>query len=99
MPFLRRRTLGQRRPPTSPALMVLLVVVSASDAATSWPGLGGEHTGDGIVVYEGLWIAADVTLEGKAPWKGPASVEVDDLSLLMRYEPTTRLALFTELRL
>jgi hypothetical protein len=62
------------------------------------PPADGDAPADGILLPSGLWIAADVSAEATVPEKGPAAVAFDDLSLLARWEPTTRLALFGELR-
>jgi hypothetical protein len=53
----------------------------------------------GLLLPSGLWVAGDVTARTTVPQHGPAVFEVDDASLLARWEPSARLALFTELRL
>jgi len=56
--------------------------------------------GDGFVVPgRGLWLGADATVKLVLAEVGPHSLELDDVDLLIRYEPTPRLALFTEVAL
>jgi len=100
MPFMRRRVGRQGyAPPTRLAVLALVVLRSLSQAATSELRLVDQKLGDGVLLPGHVWIAADATLEAKVPRNGPDTVEVDDLSLLIRHEPTTRLAFFAELRL
>lgn len=47
----------------------------------------------------GLWFAGDVTITGGAPEGDPAFLELDDVSLLARWDATPRLAFFVEARL
>lgn len=56
--------------------------------------------GEGYVVPgTGLWFGGDMTVSFGAPEGAPAFLELDDMSLLLRYEPTARVAFFSELRL
>lgn len=67
--------------------------VRGEDSAIGWdPGHGARLPG-------GLWLAGDVTADGEVLEGEPASVELDDLSLLARWEPTSRFAFFGEMRL
>src|SRR5262249_8621395 len=66
-----------------------------SSARAIWPN----SLGNGLELEHGLWIAGDVTVHGQVPEQGPSRVEIDDLSFLARWELTTRLALFGELRM
>jgi len=59
-----------------------------------------DPSGEGFVVPgTGLWFGGDVTVVGAVPERLPSFVELDDLSLLIRYEPAPRLAFFSETRL
>jgi hypothetical protein len=48
---------------------------------------------------DALWIGGDLTLATSVPEAGPASFEIDDVNLLVRYEPLPRLSFFSETRL
>ena len=55
---------------------------------------------DGIrTLDDTLWLGGDVTLVGGALQDDPSFIEVDDINLLIRYEPHPRLAFFSETRL
>jgi hypothetical protein len=55
---------------------------------------------DGIRALGGaLSIGGDVTIAASVLEDGPSSLEVDDVNLLLRYEPHPRLAFFSETRL
>jgi hypothetical protein len=54
--------------------------------------------GEGAFLPGHLWVAADLNFGVEIPEEGPDGVEIDHLSLLARWEPTPRLALFGELR-
>ncbi len=59
-----------------------------------------DASGEGFVFKElGLWFAGDATLVGNFPEGRTGSLDLEDLDLLMRYEPTPRLSFFSELRL
>lgn len=47
----------------------------------------------------GLWLGGDVTLAGSVPETDDASLELDDINLLVRFEPHPRLSFFSEIRL
>jgi hypothetical protein len=47
----------------------------------------------------GLWIGGDATIEASVPEDTHSTVTLDELSLLLRWEPTPRLAFFTETKL
>jgi hypothetical protein len=81
-----------------PVLLTLWLAASAGAESSAGP-IGRDSIGNGIELPHRLWIAGDVTLHGQVPEHGPARVEIDDLSLLARWEPTPRLTLFGELRL
>jgi len=81
-----------------PVALALGLAASAgaeSSARAIWPN----SLGNGLELEHGLWIAGDVTVHGQVPEQGPSRVEIDDLSFLARWELTTRLALFGELRM
>jgi len=73
-------------------MLALLVVMAPASGAMSASEDGG------LLLPSGLWVAGDVTARTTVPRHGPTTFEVDDASLLARWEPTARLALFTELR-
>jgi hypothetical protein len=95
---------AQRRTATS-ALRVLAAMLLALGLAAPARGessawrMGDYSIGNGLTLPHGLWIAGDVTLHGQVPEHGPSTVELDDLSFLARWEATTRLTLFAELRM
>ena len=101
---LRRKS---RRAPaaTFQALIVATGVAAAVLVASAMAFAGDvrvmrDPSGQGYVVPgTGLWFGGDLTLTFGVPEGAPAFLEIDDLSLLLRYEPTARLAFFTELRL
>ena len=56
--------------------------------------------GEGFIVPgTGLWFGGDVTITGGAPEGDPAFLELDDVSLLLRWDAAPRLAFFAEARL
>jgi len=78
--------------------------------ATAWPWraraedarqpLLEDFGADGIRTLDGtFWLGGDVTMVGALLEKGPSFIELDDINLLMRYEPHPRLAFFSETRL
>jgi hypothetical protein len=55
---------------------------------------------DGIrALDDTFWLGGDVTVVGGALESNPSFIELDDINLLMRYEPHPRLAFFSETRL
>jgi hypothetical protein len=81
-----------------PAVLLLLVMAPAV-AAGPFPGVERDPSGLGLILPGGLWVSGDLTLSLAVPEGNPATAEIDDVSLLARYEPFTRFALFGELRL
>jgi hypothetical protein len=75
-----------------------VVIAPTAGAAPSILPTTPDERAEGLVLSPGLWVAGDISLETEVPETGPAVVAFDDLSLLARWEPTTRLALFGELR-
>jgi len=55
--------------------------------------------GYGITAPYDLWLAGDLTFDGDLLEHEPATAELDDVSLLARWEPTDRLSFFGEARL
>src|SRR5262245_52582834 len=53
----------------------------------------------GVTLPGGLWVAGDLTVRAAVPEEGRSSAELDDASLLIRYEPHPRLSFFSEARL
>lgn len=78
-------------------LLVLLAVASA--AAGPVPGVTRDPSGVGLWLPGNLWLSGDFTLALDVPETQPTSFEIDDVSLLARWEPHSRLAFFGELRL
>ena len=74
------------------AVVVRLAGTAAAENPVRWT------PGEGAFLPDHLWVAADLNFGVEIPEKGPDVVEIDHLSLLMRWEPTPRLALFGELR-
>jgi hypothetical protein len=83
-----------RRAAVALALAALLVRPPAgtADDGAHW------DPGHGLTLAGGLWLAGDVTLDGDILEHEPATLEVDDASLLARWDPTDRLSFFTEVR-
>ena len=79
--------------------MLLVVTAPASGAMDASEMGASESEEGGLLLPSGPWVAGDVTARTTVPQHGPAVFEVDDASLLARWEPGARLALFTELRL
>src|SRR6185369_16595771 len=81
----------------------LLTVVTA---AVAWgtdvdtPGSAFVERDTGFVVpHFPLWLGGDLTVTGVVPENGAASIELDDINLLARFEPHPRLSIFSETRL
>src|SRR5262249_9284238 len=68
---------------------------SVTDAILSDEGFAGGYSFPGT----GLWIGGDATIEASVPEDTHSSVKLDELSLLLRWEPLPRLAFFTEMKL
>jgi len=79
--------------------MPLVLVLAASAAAGVVPGVTRDPSGVGLIVAGNLWLSGDVTLTLDVPETQPTTFELDDVSLLARWEPFSRLAFFGELRL
>jgi hypothetical protein len=102
----RRTTAFAARPrtPLAGSLRVVLVLLmlgfpASAGAESSASRIGRDSVGNGITLPWGLWVAGDATLHGQVPEHGASLFEMDDMSLLARWEPTPRFALFGELRL
>lgn len=91
-------------------VLAAILVLCPTTAPAAGPETGSDSTsllpierdpgGDGYRLFGGtLWLAGDATISGTVPEHGPASVELDDVSLLIRFEPTPRLSFFSETRL
>lgn len=93
----------RRRPARSrggTALVVALGLVvggatagGASEARTGW------SPGNGVLLPHDLWLAGDVTVATEVLEENASAVSIDDISLLARWDATSRFALFGELRL
>ena len=97
-PNVRHAGTGAARAVVS-LLLALCLAASAGAESGSARAIWRDSLGNGLGLPHGLWIAGDVTLHGQVPERLPSRVEIDDLSLLARWEPTNRLTLFAELRL
>jgi hypothetical protein len=80
------------------AALALLPAASAP-ADTLIPGVTRDPSGVGLRLPGNLWLSGDVTFTLDVPETQPTSFELDDMSLLARWEPYSRLAFFGELRL
>jgi hypothetical protein len=88
---------------------VLLLVSATTRVPPAWsdePAGAARHvferdpSGEGYRLFNGpLWLAGDATLTSVVPEHGHAFTELDDVSLLVRYELAPRLSLFSEVRL
>ncbi len=94
--------------------MLLLAVPTATFAAAEDTGhaedtaydvpspfrLTRDPSGEGYK-FAGLpvWLGGDATISGAVPEHDPAFAELDEVDLLLRYEPTPRLSFFNETRL
>ena len=80
--------------------MPLVLLLAASSAAeTVLSRITRDPSGVGYVLPGNLWLSGDITLTVEAPETQDTSFELDDVSLLARWEPYSRLAFFGELRL
>ena len=82
-----------------PLLLLALLVTSPSLARGSGLHVVRDPSGVGLMLPGRLWLSGDVTLAGEVLEGQPATGTIDDLSLLARWEPVDRFALFGELRL
>src|SRR5262245_525339 len=76
----------------------VLLAASAPAADTLVPGVSRDPSGVGLILPGNLWVSGDVTLQANVPENHATTFELEDLSLLARWEPYARLAFFTELR-
>lgn len=87
-----------RRMAPAAALLVALLTTRAL-AAGPVLSIARDPSGVGVLLPGSLWVSGDLTLEFEAPRGEPITGGVDDVSLLARFEPVSRFALFSELRL
>ena len=94
-------TMLRRRAASALQLLVLaLLTATPAVADDPWLRIARDPSGLGLVLpAAGLWISGDFTLALDVPENQPTTGEIDDVSLLARWEPTSRLGYFTELRL
>src|SRR5690349_17542506 len=86
------------------ALAVCAALVSRAAAANvEWPSGWAptrDPSGEGYRIGDhGLWVAGDATIAATVPEEARPRLELEDLDLLVRYEPTPRVAFFTDVRL
>jgi hypothetical protein len=81
------------------AMPFVLLLVASAPADTVAPGVERDPSGVGLILPGNLWLSGDVTLSVEAPETQDTAFELDDVSLLARWEPFGRLAFFGELRL
>ena len=95
------RTLGSAAVATLVALFAVATALAAHAAEVDVPGAPTIEEGSGYVVpNHPLWVGGDLTIAGAVPQDGRhASLELDDINLLLRYEPLPRLSFFSETRL
>lgn len=79
--------------------LALLLAASAFADDTVVPGVARDPSGVGLILPGNLWLSGDATLTVEVPETQPTTFELDDMSLLARWEPLSRLAFFGELRL
>jgi hypothetical protein len=89
----------RRRAWSAVVVLPLALLLAASAPAEVVPGVTRDPSGVGLIFPGNLWLSGDVTLTLDVPETQPTSFELDDVSLLARWEPFGRLAFFSELRL
>ena len=82
----------------------MLIATTGVGSASEWDeprsNFADENGGNGYLVpVAPIWLGGDVTVNATVPESGKASLELDDVNLLVRYEPLPRLAFFSETRL
>lgn len=81
------------------ALVLGMTCGPRAEVTDAWPPLPEEGGADGQRALDGrLWLGGDVTIVGALLEDGSSSIEIDDINLLLRYEPHPRLAFFSETR-
>lgn len=79
---------------------MLVAAGRAADGVDVTDAVLSEGESDGYTVPgTGLWLGGDATIEASVPEDTHSSVTLDELSLLLRWEPIPRLAFFTETKL
>src|SRR5262245_25496822 len=71
--------------------LLAICLATSAGAESSADAIPGGSLGNGMELPHRLWIAGDVTFHGQVPEDRPSTLEIDDLSLLARWEPTKRL--------
>jgi len=83
-------------------LMIMMLARSAHGAdAVEDPGsrLMQVENGGYSVPKIPVWLGGDLTVQGTVPQNDRAKLELDDINLLVRFEPLPRLSFFSETRL
>ena len=93
-----RTVIELRRMWSNAAVLAALTLLLAASALAE-PIVARDPSGVGIILPGNLWISGDATVTVDAPETQPTTFELDDMSLLARWEPYSRLAFFGELRL
>src|SRR5262245_29200399 len=94
-----RRSLRRMLLRTVVALLLLAGLVMAPSLAAASGWVTRDPSGLGLILPGRLWVSGAVTVAGEVPEHEPNAIGIDDASLLARWEPLSRLSLFTELRL
>jgi hypothetical protein len=82
------------------AAALTLGLAGAAGAGPEESGLVHWDPGHGVTVPRyGLWFAGDFTIDADVLEDEPNTIELDDVSLLARWDATDRLSFFTEVRL
>jgi Phosphate-selective porin O and P len=103
LPRARRHAVRRLCVAVTLALLAVLRVTerpASADLGTAQPPALGDAAPDGQRwLDDRLWLGGDLTVAGELLEDGPSSIEIDDINLLLRYEPLPQLAFFSETRI
>src|SRR5882724_9509255 len=103
-----RESAGETRGAVSSIALGIVVVLGLALTSAAPAANADEEPGAHMAPLENsgyvapkipLWIGGDLTVKATVPESGPATLELDDINLLVRYEPLPRLSFFSETRL
>lgn len=80
------------------AFIVGLAILPAVAAGGVF-GMERDRSGIGLLLPGHLWVSGDATFALSVPENAPTSGEIDDVNLLARWDPTSRLSFFGQLRI